>query len=200
MEVRPVGGHKTRQVDVQVVSATNVDLEAAIAERRFRADLYYRLTGFAVELPPLAARADFSAIVRHALAAVSPGTAITEGAVARLAARSWPGNIRELQAVLRRAAAQARDVSLDARGASPMAGGASPTGAACLDETMFAAADADPDVCPDCAGHPLDAARCRRIHAAVAAAGGNISVASRSLGISRTTIYKHLASMPLQGS
>jgi transcriptional regulator of acetoin/glycerol metabolism len=192
MEVRPVGGQRTRQVDVQVVSATNVDLEAAIAERRFRADLYYRLTGFAVELPPLAARADFAAIVRHALAAVSPGTAITEGAVARLAARSWPGNIRELQAVLRRAAAQARDASMDARGTSS-------TGAACLDETMFAAADADPDVCPDCAGHPLDAARCRRIHAAVAAAGGNISVASRSLGISRTTIYKHLGSMPPQG-
>jgi len=176
MEVRPVGGQAIRQVDVQVVSATNVDFEAAIAERRFRADLYYRLAGFAIELPPLAARRDFAAIVRHALAAVAPGTAITDAAIDRLAARPWPGNVRELQAELRRAAAE--------------------VDAACLDETMFALPAAAADVCPDCANHPLDAARCRRIHAAVTAAGGNISVASRSLGISRTTIYKHLAAVP----
>ena len=107
---------------------------------------------------------------------MAPGTAITDAAIDRLAARPWPGNVRELQAELRRAAAE--------------------VDAACLDETMFALPAAAADVCPDCANHPLDAARCRRIHAAVTAAGGNISVASRSLGISRTTIYKHLAAVP----
>ena len=174
MEVRAVGGQATKTVDVQVVSATNADLEAAIAERRFRADLFYRLAAVSIDLPPLADREDFPAIVRHALSTLSPGTAITDGAIERLAARPWPGNIRELQTVLRRALTDAESDHLD--------------------ETAFAAAGpAEDGVCRDCAGHPLNAARCRQIHEAVAAAGGNVSVAARTLGISRTTIYKHVA-------
>ena len=65
MEVRAVGGEKTRRVDVQIVSATNRDLAEMVAARSFRADLLYRLNAFTLKLPPLAARSDFALIVRH---------------------------------------------------------------------------------------------------------------------------------------
>ncbi|SCW88882.1 Sigma-54 interaction domain-containing protein [Rhizobium mongolense subsp. loessense] len=58
MEIRAVGGQKMQKVDIQIVSATNRDLEDMVAQRQFRADLYYRLNAFAIRLPALRARSD----------------------------------------------------------------------------------------------------------------------------------------------
>ncbi len=112
--VRPVGSGKERRVDIQLVSATNVDLAHAVATGRFRADLLYRLNTIEIELPPLARRADFLSVARHLLAAAAPGTRITEAALERLRARDWPGNMRELRAVLTRLAIAAPDGVVDA--------------------------------------------------------------------------------------
>ncbi len=170
MEIRPVGGQKTRQVDVQVVSATNADLEQAVAARRFRRDLLYRLDAFAIALPPLRERSDFAALVHHLLARDGARLAITDDVMERLRGRSWPGNIRELGAHLRRAAIAADGDLLD----------------------DGAAEAEDDDACARCAGRPLDAMRCRRIRQAYAAEGGNVTAAARRLGLSRTTLYKHV--------
>lgn len=173
MEVRAVGGSKVARVDVQIVSATNCRLEDAVAERRFRADLFFRLNAFAVELPPLRDRTDFAAIVRHLLARIAPETAITDEAIQVLEGRNWPGNIRELNGVLQRAAIEA-DASF-------------------LDETSFEQApEPHADVCPDCRGHPLNAGRCRHIRATFRAADSNIAEAARLLGVARNTVYKHI--------
>ncbi|MDQ0391919.1 sigma-54-dependent Fis family transcriptional regulator [Labrys monachus] len=173
MEIRAVGGQKTRKVDVQIVSATNADLAALVRERRFRADLLFRLNAFTLALPPLRERQDFAAVVRHLMQAIAPEAAITDAAIERLRRGPWPGNIRELQATLQRAYLRGRMTFVDEDALDP--------------------GDAeDQEACDACAGHPLNRIRCREIRAAYTTAGSNIAVTARTLGLSRTTVYKHV--------
>jgi sigma-54 dependent transcriptional regulator, acetoin dehydrogenase operon transcriptional activator AcoR len=130
--VRPIGGARST-VDVLLVSATNAKLDAAIAAGRFRSDLLYRLNTLEVTLPPLGARGDFEAIVRHLLAAIDPNCEVTRSAVARLAERSWPGNIRELRNMLARATLAASDNVIDEASVEAVLGkGAMPSTDGCL--------------------------------------------------------------------
>jgi two-component system nitrogen regulation response regulator NtrX len=107
--VTRIGGSKPIQVDVRVLAATNKDLEGEIAEQRFREDLLYRLNVVPIEVPPLRERIeDIPALVAHFAEALSasagvPGKKFAEDAVARLQARAWPGNIRELRNAVERA-------------------------------------------------------------------------------------------------
>ena len=108
-EVRPVGGTKVRRVDVRVVCATNRDLEQAAREGRFRADLYYRLNTFPIDLPPLRdRRADIVPLARHFLKLAERRLDVgvhqlSPEAEAALLAYDWPGNVRELKNVIERA-------------------------------------------------------------------------------------------------
>ena len=113
--VRPVGGARTK-VDVLLVSATNATLDKAIADGRFRSDLLYRLNTLEVTLPRLRDRTDFEAILRHLLGAIGPDCEIAPATVAKLAARPWPGNIRELRNVLARITLAATDDLIDETG------------------------------------------------------------------------------------
>jgi len=103
-----VGSGKTLAVDVRVVAATNKDLRAEIAAGRFRDDLLYRLNVVPIEVPPLRARrADVPQLVEHFAAQLTrrgglPPKPIAKEAVQRLAARDWPGNIRELRNAVER--------------------------------------------------------------------------------------------------
>jgi len=109
-----VGGNETVRTDVRVIAATNRDLLALVGAGNFRADLYYRLGGFAVHLPPLRERGeDLPMLVRHYLRRFSRemGREVTEAspeALESLRAYPWPGNVRELQSVLRQALLGAR--------------------------------------------------------------------------------------------
>lgn len=173
MEVRAVGSQKTHKVDVQIVSATNRDLEEMVAARAFRADLLYRLNAYTIRLPPLRSRSDFALVVQHLMQKIAPGTAITDAAIARLSQRSWPGNIRELQSVLQRALVR-RHLEF-------------------VDEQSFADQEnAADDCCEDCRDHPLNRHKCREIRSAFRAVGDNVSRTARMLGLSRTTVYKHV--------
>jgi DNA-binding NtrC family response regulator len=109
-EVLRVGSVQPRPIDVRIVSATNVDLEAEIAARRFRQDLYFRLNGISITIPPLRQRADeIEPLARHFLeigaAAIGrrPVPALAPDALEALHAHDWPGNIRELRNVIERA-------------------------------------------------------------------------------------------------
>lgn len=175
MEVRAIGGRRTEVLDVQIVSATNRDLAAMVAERQFRADLLYRLNAYTIHLPPLREREDFGDIVRRLLADLAPAVAVTDAAIAVLAGRPWPGNVRELRSTLQRAL-------LSRRGDF-------------LDETAFldvAPAAGGPEPCPRCRGRPLDENRCIEIRLVHARSGGNVAETARRLGLSRTTVYNHL--------
>jgi transcriptional regulator of acetoin/glycerol metabolism len=102
--VRPVGGGRVRKVDVLLLAATNVDLGRAVAEKSFRADLYWRLNVVEVVLPSLASRTDRDAIVDHLAARTAPGLALSPEVRAWIAQQSWPGNMRELRNALLRLA------------------------------------------------------------------------------------------------
>jgi PAS domain S-box-containing protein len=108
-EFERVGGTKTLRVDARVIAATNRDLEKAVAEDRFRADLYYRLNVFPIHLPPLRERKDDIPLLiryfasKHMLRIGKQITRIEQETVKRLMAYPWPGNIRELENVVERA-------------------------------------------------------------------------------------------------
>jgi transcriptional regulator with PAS, ATPase and Fis domain len=101
--VRPIGSSKEQKVDVQLITATNCDLQEAIAEKRFRRDLLHRIDGVEIFLPPLRERSDFEQITWDLLGRISPRTSITEDALQLLREQPWEGNIRELRNVLTRA-------------------------------------------------------------------------------------------------
>jgi two-component system, NtrC family, response regulator AtoC len=118
--MRPVGADKEVPVDVRLICATNRDLEGAIAERRFRADLYYRINVVHIALPRLAARGDdVLVLAKHFLArfardkGVEP-LALTPEAERLLSAYPWPGNVRELANCIERAVVLARGGSITA--------------------------------------------------------------------------------------
>ena len=107
-EVRRVGGKAALPVDVRIVSATNRDLSEMLRDGRFREDLYYRLAGVVITLPPLRDRKDdIEPLVAHFLAEAGGGTppAVEPATLELLLAYDWPGNVRELRNEIRRVAA-----------------------------------------------------------------------------------------------
>ncbi len=118
-----VGGVRSVPVDVRLIAATNVNLAEAVEQKRFRADLYYRLLVFPIGLPPLRDRKeDIPLLAQHFLQLCRvklnrPGVIFSESACARLSQYEWPGNIRELQNVIERAAilAPTHRVDIDER-------------------------------------------------------------------------------------
>ncbi len=100
-----LGGTKKVSVDVRVVAATNQDLEKAVAEGRFRCDLYHRLAQFTLQVPPLRERvADIAPLARYFLAQQDSRLSFAASAIAALEAQPWPGNIRELRNVITKTA------------------------------------------------------------------------------------------------
>jgi two-component system nitrogen regulation response regulator GlnG len=107
-----VGGNETVQTDVRLIAASHRDLKALSAEGKFRADLYYRLSVFTIQLPPLRDRGeDLPTLVQHYIRRCNRELGrdvreIAPEAIERLRSYSWPGNIRELQSVIKQALLQ----------------------------------------------------------------------------------------------
>jgi len=118
--IRPIGSDKEVPVDVRLICATNRDLESAIAERRFRADLYYRINVIHITLPRLAVRGDdVLVLARHFLGRFgrdksADALGLSADAERLLAAYPWPGNVRELANCMERAVVLARGRSIAA--------------------------------------------------------------------------------------
>jgi len=114
-----VGEDRTRSVDVRIIAATNRDLEAEVKTGRFREDLYYRLSVFPIELPPLRDRSeDVPTLAQHFLQQSARNLGVTTprltpAQVKELQAYEWPGNVRELQNVIERAVIRSRNGHLD---------------------------------------------------------------------------------------
>ncbi len=103
----PVGSDEVCKVDVRVLAATHVDLDKAVAEGRFRQDLWYRLAVFPLQLPPLRDRPEDAVVIARRFLATQAGARgpwhLSEGAQAAIRGAPWPGNVRELRNVLERA-------------------------------------------------------------------------------------------------
>jgi transcriptional regulator of acetoin/glycerol metabolism len=166
--VRPVGGGRTRTLDVLLLAATNTDLGRAVAEGRFRADLYWRLNVVEAVLPPLVARSDLDAIVDHLLARAAPGLALPAETRAWIARQPWPGNMRELRSTLVRIALAGPDSAFPAHKQNPAPSRAGQ---------------------PDSPLRDTIQTRIRGVHGAM---GGNVARTARALGISRNTVYRAL--------
>jgi transcriptional regulator with GAF, ATPase, and Fis domain len=182
-EVRPVGGSRTRKVDVRVLAASHRDLVALEHEGRFRADLRFRLEVVRVEVPPLRDRLeDLPLLAEHLLAEVRkryalPARHLARDAIDALAARAWTGNVRELRHVLASAALQATGAVITATDL-PAERSSAPARAAAVDAP---AAPVD--------GHEERANAIRR---ALRATAGQRARAAQMLGISRSTFYRYL--------
>ena len=117
--VTPIGSTSGRIANVRVIAATNADLEAAVASRKFRPDLYYRLNVIQIHLPPLRERADDIALLcDHFIRTSSeragcPMKHLTPAATEMLKSYRWPGNVRELQNIIERAVVLAKGTALD---------------------------------------------------------------------------------------
>jgi transcriptional regulator of acetoin/glycerol metabolism len=108
LEVTPLGAEAAIKVDIRVICASHQNLSEMMACGDFREDLYYRLNGISLELPPLAARQDKEALILKCIAresAAGPAACADANALRRLLAYSWPGNIRELRNTIRTALA-----------------------------------------------------------------------------------------------
>ncbi len=169
-EVRAVGATRARAVDVRIVAATNVDLEQAVRERRFRADLYWRLAVLTIDVPPLRLRReDVAPIAEHILAglALPDRHELALCALQALALHAWPGNVRELRAVILRAVALAGSTRLDARAVVAAIG------------PKLALATSRGD-------------NRNAVASALAATRGNVTAAARMVGVPRTTLRDRL--------
>ncbi|HEV2852541.1 MAG TPA: sigma-54 dependent transcriptional regulator [Thermoanaerobaculia bacterium] len=154
-----VGGGRTMRADARLVAATNRDLAAMVEEGEFRADLFFRLNVFPIELPPLRERSsDVPLLARHLLGEIArrhhidPPPRLEEGAAELLAGEPWPGNVRELANVLERAviltegpAIRAADVKPLLRPLTGPAGSAGPAAATERDRIKQALTEADGD-------------------------------------------------------
>jgi two-component system response regulator AtoC len=115
-EIRPLGSEQVRKINVRIVAATNRDLKQMVEEGRFREDLYFRISGFHVTVPPLRERReDIPALIRYLLARGGERFGVTGRLVLDAEAEEllvgchWPGNVRELENVLQRATILAED-------------------------------------------------------------------------------------------
>lgn len=116
LAVERVGGHGTRRIDVRIVAASNRPLADLVLQGAFRADLFYRLSGVEVQVPPLRARTtDLPALVHHFLARHEGGAEmqVSPAALEALRIYGWPGNVRELERLVERLVALARSAVID---------------------------------------------------------------------------------------
>ena len=165
-EVHPVGAARPVPVNVRVIAATHAPLEALVRAGRFRDDLYYRLNGAQIRLPPLRGRADLAEMIRRLLG----GREITQAALQKLVAWRWPGNLRELRNALEYAASMAGGSVIDVADLPVLD-----------DVHLLPPANPAPQDCADTALHEL-----LRAHR------WNVSAVARQLGVARMTIYRRM--------
>ena len=132
-KIERVGGLKSISVPTRIVAGTNVDLDKAIEDGRFRADLFYRLNVLRLALPPLREREDDAVLIAHHLIQAmrsehrKPKATLSPGAIAAIRAYPWPGNARELISALRRGLTMSRRSKITAEDLGiPRADGSAP--------------------------------------------------------------------------
>ncbi|MEE9208256.1 MAG: sigma-54 dependent transcriptional regulator [Gemmatimonadota bacterium] len=176
-ELQRVGSSRTQHVDVRLLSATNSRLETAVAEGRFREDLYYRLNAVEIDLPPLRdRREDIPLLAAHFLRQRGekygrPDVSFSPGAMDAILRYPWPGNIRELQHAVERSVLMTESDRVDAHHLGLRA---SQDGTLRLE------------------GLPLNEAERVLIRKALSRNRGNVSRAARDLGLSRSALYRRL--------
>jgi transcriptional regulator with PAS, ATPase and Fis domain len=175
-EVTRIGSNKPRQIDIRVISATNMPIHAMVEEKRFRQDLLYRINTVEIQLPPLRDRTDdIPALVNHFIRQYSDRyhkarVHVPQPTMKRLEQYRWPGNVRELEHAVERAiilteddALQPEDFFLSDSKDSPV-------------KDLFKLNDVEKSI----------------IQKALSKHGGNITQTAKELGLTRTALYRRL--------
>jgi len=183
-QIRRLGSNTYMPVDVRILAATNADIGERIRTKQFREDLYYRLSVVTIHLPSLEdRREDIPLLVRHFLARFNERNSlqitVNEGGINILTHMSWPGNVRELENLIERAAILSATGEITAEDVQR----ASSAGALSNATPAPAAKVAETDT-------TLKGAERQQIVRALREAAGNRSMAARTLGIERKTLYK----------
>ena len=183
--VRPVGANDEVPFDVNLIAATNRDLESAVEEGRFREDLYFRINVIHVEMPPLRARGGDVLLLaqhfvdRYAAQAGKRVTGLSPDAAERLLAYVWPGNVRELENCIERAIALTRHETIGLDDLPEKIRG--------FQRSHVLVAGDDPSELA-----PLEEVERRYVLRVMEAVGGSKTLAARVLGIGRKTLYRKL--------
>jgi transcriptional regulator with PAS, ATPase and Fis domain len=215
-EVTRIGALKPKPIDVRFVSATNRDLKDFVAAGRFRQDLFFRLDGMSIHVPPLRERTNDIAALAHAFvrdacaSAGRPPLRLSDEALARLLQHPWPGNVRELKNVMARSVLLCRgeviepaDLRFEAMGAAPSS---APPRFATPAPFAMPRSDPPPNVAPPVqpSGPPgryapdaIPEQERRRIIDALEKSAGNQTRAAKLLGISRRTLLNRLDALGL---
>ncbi len=179
-----LGGTKVIQVNVRLLCATHADIPKAIAEGKFRHDLYYRINTMQIALPPLRERReDVPLLAGHFLRASAEEMnrkvhAVAPRALEQLVAHAWPGNVRELEHVMQRAVVLASGDTVTHFTFAP---------------TKTAVAQGDGVSISISIGTPVDEATKRLVRATIEHCAGNKLQAARMLGIPPRTMYRHFS-------
>lgn len=188
--VTPLGSGKSIPVNVELICATNHNLRDRIARGLFREDLYYRLNGLVVKLPPLRERTDLETVVKKILAAESSGGnyAVSEEVLFMFMRHKWPGNFRQLTNLLRTAII--------------MAGDEHEIGLRHMPDDFLDDIDLNRAIDPAidagkivATGANLEQMAHAVIVKSLEAHGGNVSATARALGVSRNTIYRKVPNL-----
>ena len=190
--VTPVGDTTEQQVNVRLISATNADIEERVRKGAFREDLYFRIAGYSVAIPPLRdRRGDIPLLARHFVETMShelqlPNHIISPSAMKRLEGHCYPGNIRELKNLIGSALVKSDGIEIRP------------------EHLVFASVDSDQGVSASPSAGParrlaprdmplnLAAAEKLLVARALSQSHDNISVAARMLGISRQKLYRKM--------
>lgn len=182
-EYEPVGSNQVMRSDVRIIAATSTNLEAAMANGSFRADLYYRLNVLPINVPPLRARLeDLPALSEAILEDLGSQHELDGEAQALLLRHAWPGNIRELRNVLERATLLADHPRLGASDIQAALGTLAPLAQQAPQKTYKQA-------CEDFERQLLSDT--------LAQCAGNVPEAARQLGLGRSTLYKKMVALGL---
>ncbi len=181
---RRLGDVRDRHVDIRLIASTNLDLEEMVRTKRFRDDLYYRISTLTLRIPPLRERPeDILILARNILASVCgrmgrPGAQLTREAEAVLTRYPWPGNIRELANVLERSMILVKGETLDAAGLG---------------------LDAVPPIPSHAESTLLTMKEMERLYVerVLAKTGGNVTEAATILGMARRTLYDRMRNLGL---
>ena len=193
-EIERLGAESTRKVNVRLVTATNVDLEAAVKQGRFRLDLLYRLNVYPIRIPPLRERpSDIEALARHMLARFCALhnkrlSGFSDRAMQALQRYEWPGNVRELENLVERGvilASQGEGVELEHLFSNPPE--ATQSGVDHRGRLSEVAPAEQQDLCARIvdSGLPLEQLESQVLALAVERSQGNLSGAARMLGLTR---------------
>ncbi|HEV8463437.1 MAG TPA: sigma-54-dependent Fis family transcriptional regulator [Pseudolabrys sp.] len=188
-EVTPLGSSKPVKIDIAVVSATHCDLENAVARGEFRGDLFFRISHFAVQLPSLRDHSDRAGLINGIWrrCAAETGITLADGVLPALAAYEWPGNLRQLTGMLRTLVALAGPNGfIGMQDLPPVIRLRQPA-------TPANASTSGPAISPAPASATLAGITEQAIRAAIEASNGNVAAAARKLGVSRSTLYRHMA-------